>query len=254
MDNLKKYNRFFAFGCSMTAYHWPTWADAIACEIPESYNYGKSGGGNMFIACQVSEANIRHKFTKDDLVMIMWSGVSREDRYIKNSWLTPGNIYTQNYYNQDFIDKFADSKGFMVRDLNMIALTKGLLESTGTTYHMLSMAPLVHLQSADTEEITGVDELLEMYAPILNSILPDILTAELNGRWPQHPIRNPVPGGQTADYHPSPRNHFDYLNKLFPKLQWSSSTLNFITHHQKIVEDARLISDLVYATPLPKRV
>ena len=63
---LENYKRFFAFGCSLTRYHWPTWADIIAREIPESYNYGQSGAGNLFISNQVVEANVRHKFNDTD--------------------------------------------------------------------------------------------------------------------------------------------------------------------------------------------
>ena len=101
MIDFKKYKRFFAFGCSMTSYGWPTWADIIAQEIPEYYNYAQSGGGNLFISCQVTEASLRHKFTDTDLVMVMWSSVAREDRHVNGNWLTPGNIYTQNYYDDN---------------------------------------------------------------------------------------------------------------------------------------------------------
>ena len=47
--DIKKYKRFFAFGCSFTRYEWITWADIIAYHIKESYNYGRSGGGNSYI-------------------------------------------------------------------------------------------------------------------------------------------------------------------------------------------------------------
>lgn len=254
MINFSKYRRFFAFGCSMTSYHWPTWADIIAQEIPESYNYGQAGGGNLFISCQVTEANLRHKFTEDDLVIVMWSGVSREDRYVNNRWLTPGNIYTQNYYDQKFIDQFIDSKGLLLRDLNLITMCKHQLDNIGVSYFMLNMAPFIHLQSASKKEMTDVEELLELYAPILNDMTPDLLSTELGGVWPQHPIRNPIPGGQTADYHPSPKQHFGYLNKIFPGIKWKQATLDYIDHHQAIVENARVLTDLVHQSPVPKRI
>ena len=89
--DFKKYKRFFAFGCSFTSYMWPTWADLISMEIPNSYNYGKPGGGNVFIFQQFVEANVRYKFNQDDLVILCWTNVAREDRYV-HKWLSPGNM------------------------------------------------------------------------------------------------------------------------------------------------------------------
>lgn len=238
----------------MTSYHWPTWADIISQEIPECYNYGQAGGGNLFISCQLTEANLRHKFSETDLVIVMWSGVSREDRYVNNRWLTPGNIYSQNYYNKEFVDTFIDSKGLLLRDLNLITMSKYMLDAIKANYFMLNMAPIVHLQGASQREITEVEELLALYSPILNDMTPDLLSIELGGVWPQHPIRNPVPGGQTADYHPSPKQHLGYLSKVFPGVRWSPKTIEFVHHHQQIVENARTLTDLVFQSPVPKRI
>lgn len=241
--DLRKYKRFFAFGCSMTAYGWPTWADIIGNEIPVYRNYAQSGGGNLFIACQVTEAHMRHEFNNDDLVMVMWSSISREDRYIKGSWLTPGNIYTQNFYDDNFIKKFSDELGYLIRDVNLITLTKKLLESTGVNYYFLNMSPF-DVKCKDLREETKLGKIKEFYKETFDSILPDIFTLECKGRWPQHPISNPVPGGQTADYHPSPKQHFGYINKLFPEICWSESTINFVNTSQTEMEKIRFFSEM----------
>lgn len=252
MKDLKKYKRFFAFGCSMTAYWWPTWADIIAKEIPESYNFGQSGGGNLFISCQVAEANLKYKFNQDDLVMIMWSGVSREDRYVDKQWLTPGNIYTQGYYDAKFVDKFVDPRGQLIRDLSLITMCKGMLDSLDITYHMLNMAPFVHLQSAKDNNIDNVYDVLKQFTLTTAAINTDIYTLELDCQWPQHPISKP--GGQTADYHPSPRQHFSYINKLFPEIEWSDGTRKFVAEHESIVMKARTFDDLPFRPAMPVRL
>ena len=252
MKDLKKYKRFFAFGCSMTAYWWPTWADIIAKEIPESYNFGQSGGGNLFISCQVSEANLKYKFNKDDLVMVMWSGVSREDRYVDKHWLTPGNIYTQGYYDAKFVDKFVDPRGQLIRDLSLITMCKGMLDSLDATYHMLNMAPFVHLQSAKDKNISDVYDVLKQFSSTTAAVNTDIYTLELDCQWPQHPISKP--GGQTADYHPSPRQHFGYINKLFPEIEWSDSTRKFVAEQEAIVIKARTFDDLPFRPVIPARL
>lgn len=246
MIDFKKYKRFFAFGCSMTSYGWPTWADIIAQEIPESYNYAQSGGGNLFISCQVTEAALRHKFTDTDLVMIMWSSIFREDRYVKERWLTPGNIYTQNYYSDEFVNEFSDELGYLLRDINLITLTKNLLENTSSDFYMLNMSPLTIKPTNNSIE-NKYNWIREIYHPTFKSILPDILTLELNGTWPQHPITNA--GHQTADYHPSPIQHFGYLNKLFPELSWSPNTLQYVKEEQEKMEKYRHFSELTFKIP-----
>lgn len=230
----------------MTSYGWPTWADIISQEIPESYNYAQSGGGNLFISCQVTEASLRHKFTDTDLVMIMWSSISREDRYIHGNWLTPGNIYTQNIYDEKFVKSFSDDLGYLLRDINLITLTKSLLEQLSIDYYMLNMSPLT-LISADLTSSNKFYQIKEIYKETFESILPDILTLELNGTWPQHPIVKE--GHQSADYHPSPIQHFNYLNKLFPTIQWSEQTLEFVNREQKRMESFRNFDELVFKIP-----
>ena len=244
MIDFKKYKRFFAFGCSMTLYGWPTWANIIAQEIPEFHNYGQSGGGNLFISCQITEASLRYRFNDTDLIMIMWSGVSREDRYINNNWLTPGNIYTQDYYDNKFVHKYADPTGYLLRDLNLITLASTLLENLNVDHYMLNMAPFDHLQSTSKKMDQNVKQILDLYKPTLDKLLPDILTFELNGTWPQHPIRKE--GGQTADYHPSPIQYFNYLKKLFPDYCWSNNTIEFVQHEQTKMEKVRNFDDLKF--------
>lgn len=90
-------------------------------------------------------------------------------------------------------------------------------------------------------------DIKKMYSETFNSILPDILSLELQGTWPQHPVSKK--GGQSADYHPSPIQHFGYLKKLFPEAQWSSNTLEFIKNEQAQMEKLRNFDDMVFKKP-----
>ncbi len=248
MIDFKKYKRFFAFGCSMTSYGWPTWADIIAQEISESYNYAQSGGGNLFIASQIAEANTRHKFNETDLVMVMWSSIAREDRWLNGKWLTPGNIYTQDFYNQKFIEEFVDNKGMLIRDMAIITMCKGMLDNLKIDYHMMSMAPFIYMQfSSPNQKFDNGEDVLEFYKDTINAIKPDILTVECNGKWPQHPIKKN--GGQSADYHPSPRQHFNYLNKIFADIQWSKQTLKYVKKSQAHMESLRDFDEMIFKLP-----
>ena len=230
----------------MTSYYWPTWADIIAQEIPESYNYGQSGGGNLFIASQVAEANQRFKFNKDDLVIIMWSSISLEDRYRHGAWITPGNIYTQSYFDEKFVQEWADSRGYLIRDLAVITMCKGMLDSLEIDYHMLNMAPFVDIQFSKPNQSfnDGVD-VLNFYAETLAAIGPDLLTVACNGHWPQHPIRHES-GGQTADYHPSTEMHYRYLNEIFRGTQFKSETVEFVKKFETTIKQAQYLGEFKY--------
>ena len=254
MIDFKKYKRFFAFGCSMTRYHWPTWADIIGHEIPEYYNYGKSGGGNIFIASQLAEAKLRYKFNADDLVIAMWSTVTREDRYVNGSWETPGNIYSQGFYDQEFLKKYVDSRGQLIRDLSAITMTAGLLSSTDSDYHMLNMSPITVSPSPYLEGEQQYDDVLNLFKPTIDKLLPDLLSTGCNGEWKMLPIRHNVPGGQSADYHPSPKVHFNYLTKVFPNTIWSQSTIDSVEHHNTIVLGASILDNLTYQAEWPARL
>ena len=94
-----KYKRLFAFGCSFTQHIYPTWADVIYRSMSpdvEFFNFGKSGGGNIFIANRLTEANRKYKFNETDLIIVMWTTYCRFDFYkSEEGWVTSGNIYSQ---------------------------------------------------------------------------------------------------------------------------------------------------------------
>ena len=99
--------RVFAFGCSVTSYRWPTWADIIGKSYKnkgyEYYNFANSGSGNEYILNSLYLTDTKFKLTPDDIIIIMWSSWNREDRYIVNynwtpeirgQWTKEGNILT----------------------------------------------------------------------------------------------------------------------------------------------------------------
>lgn len=132
VDNIdvKKYKRFFSFGCSFTQYIWPTWADLIGREIPYYENWGKLGCGNQYIMNSVVECDIKHKFTETDLVIIMWTSTAREDRYIDGKWIgTPSNQFHERF-GKEWTSKYGfDERPFMIRDYAFIDATQNFLRS-----------------------------------------------------------------------------------------------------------------------------
>jgi len=231
--DFKKYKRFFSFGCSFTQYHWPTWANIISKEIDESYNYGRTGAGNFFIYQSLIEAILKHKINKDDLVMVMFSNVTREDRFVKkDGWITPGNLYFQNEYDEKFLKKYLCDHGYLMRDLNLVSGCKFSLDSIGCDYKLMSMVPFDSKQS-DGSKMSNIDYLLKFYNDILTTLEPNVLDTVFDGDWN---TRSPRPTYQVhwqkqdyVDNHPTPNEHLEYLQKIMPNAVFSKETLDFVT-------------------------
>ena len=226
--DLSSYKRLFTFGCSFTGYIWPTWADILHKEMPNAthYNYGRSGAGQLFITCMLTEANQRHNFDKDDLIIVQWSTFFREDRYIKNWWHTPGNIFTQNMYDEKFIRKFTDLRGYIIRDLSLITMSKHMLQALPSDSVMLTSIPITS-ELSNIEPETKIDDVLELYrdtidcmqTPMTEALRPDgnntIFPWSTNIGY--YDLDNGEPNKLFMDYHPGPILYHEYLKKLnFP--------------------------------------
>jgi len=218
--DFKKYKRFFAFGCSFTGYIWPTWADILSKQMPDAefYNLGFCGGGNLFISNRVAEANQRFKFCDNDLVVIMWSTFCREDRYLNNYWKCPGNIFSQGIYNNEFVEKFADTKGYLIKDLGLIELTHGYITSSTCDFYMLNSVDYTY----QNENLSDIATIFNVYNSVIARQYPSLLELEMQGSWENghHYFDDSQPKYDeiTHDYHPNPLRYFNYLEKLGLKL------------------------------------
>lgn len=217
MHNLdfKKYKRVFAFGCSFTCYQYPTWANLIqkACVNAEFYNFGRSGGGNLFISSRIVEADRKFKFESNDLIIVMWSTFCREDRFVNEKWLIPGNIFTQGEYDDKFVSKYADPKGYLIRDLPLIDLSTNYIKNLSSDSILLTSVPFDHQQD---EKDTQIKNILNTYSSLIESFPKSIFEIEMNNQWSQEisfyfdfDIKN-----KTIEYHPHTLNYLNYLIKI----------------------------------------
>ena len=241
MIKFENYDRLFTFGCSMTRYRWPTWANLLGQEIPIHYNMAKSGGGNLYISNSVVEANKRYNFNKRDLVVIMWSSTNREDRYKNGNWETAGNIWTQGVHSAEWVSKWADERFYLIRDLALMELTQQYLEHIGIDHHILSMGPIPEQEVTNRKGKGMFDDIKTLYKDTLSKIRPDICTTVYNGVWPQTPIQG---YGQTADYHPTPLGHLKYLAKIFPGMPITEKMRAMADEYEKIVLKCKHLDDL----------
>jgi hypothetical protein len=229
------YKRFFAFGCSFTQYHWATWADLIHFSYPdvEYYNLGLSGGGNNFILNRVMQADETYNFTKEDLVIVQWTNVAREDRWVINKdgnghWTGTGNIYNCDLFDDNYIQKYTCPEGFLLRDLAAIKAVQTLLKYKQCTYYQLSMVPITQwnqYKSNSSNNNTVINNLLHRYSNTLSVIRPDYFTVIFNRDWrsrTNRPLMAHTPKDNKyvphEDLHPTPTEHCMYLKSVLPEI------------------------------------
>ena len=192
--------RIFAFGCSLTQYFYPTWADILIHQYRnrgwEGSNWARSGAGNNYINMRLWEANTIHKFNQDDIILLQWSSMFREDRYhMGKGWWTPGNFsnltqgghaFMLNNYYYDSPWVWADMMHCVMRDCAMISATHKALETIGCKVYSTSFrdpfegwedqSPNFNLRNKKLE-LEDVRAVLEMYRDDIKTTCPPILNS-----------------------------------------------------------------------------
>jgi hypothetical protein len=222
--------RLFTFGCSFTQYwRWPTWADAIGQEYDFFENWGICGGGNAQIFYNLMECHQRHRITPDDTVMIMWTNTSREDRYVKDKWIEGGNVYWSagGMLPADYVIKFSCERGYLIRDLAVISATKQLLEKWHCRHRFFCMVPLIQTNHENNlgEDPQGQSDLSDvhvLYRDVFADIAPSVYEIVFGNNWFSGPGIPDSFDPSRRDFHPTPLEHLEYLDKVAPDISLSS--------------------------------
>jgi hypothetical protein len=227
---MKKYNRLFTFGCSFTNYHWPTWANILAYELNVPlYNYGLTGAGNQYIFNMLMQADGFYNFTNDDLITICWTNVSREDRYKNDNWVCSGNIYTQQKINKDFVDQWADSVFYALRDFASIKASIEFLNKKNCDYFMFKMADFSFVdQWSNISVPKKYNDLLEFYNPYLSQVHKSFYEVlwknDISNKWRQERL---IVGAHYQDGHPLVSEHLEYLQNVL-SYNFSEATIELV--------------------------
>lgn len=214
----KQPKRLFTFGCSFTGHTWPTWANILAYElgIPH-YNYGQGGAGNQFIFNMLMQADSYYHFNVDDLVMITWTNVAREDRYISNKgWITPGNIYTQDIYNKDYVNTWADDRGYAIRDFAAIKAAWEMLLNRGCQFHFMKMIDFCRPSDYEFNSIKDFGLVENLYVEYLLKIEKSFFEILWNNNleYKFESEKRDI-DKRYRNGHPTVKEHFEYLEKIF---------------------------------------
>jgi hypothetical protein len=102
---IQEMSKLYAFGCSYTNFKYPTYFDFLSPYFNESFNFGKPGCGNRAIFNTV--VNHIDEIKKNDVVIVQWSSLLREDRiFYNNKWDAGGIITNTMNYNEEWIKKY----------------------------------------------------------------------------------------------------------------------------------------------------
>jgi hypothetical protein len=209
-----KYNRFFSFGCSFTKYKWPTWADILGKSFQEYHNFGEGGAGNFYIFLHIMKAINDYQINNDDLVIVEWSGLTREDRFIKGKWNLSGNVYGyhNNALGKNFVENIFDPEHCLIRDYTLIAAAYELLEKTKCKFLFTSMMSLEEFEKPWTSKLVKIKEIeknkwVKSFDRYLKHFLPSFKEALYNNDWTSIPRLH-------HNFHPTPLQHLEFIKKV----------------------------------------
>lgn len=226
--------RIFAFGCSMTEYGWPTWADAVGHTLHlngyEYYNFGSAGSGNYYILASMIKANHDFKFTDTDIIMVLWSSWNREDRYLPGKfympWTNQGNVLNGQIYDDQFIQRYWSLEHDIIKNITCISAARAMFniswEGSIPAY----------------ENTTGIRVETD---PLLNALAQQhhenpMPVSDINSVEPNSSIYNRL----HLDGHPSPAEHLKYVERyITPKLgiRIHPDTVDMLMKFDKIITE-----------------
>jgi len=222
-----KFRRLRVFGCSLTQWRYPTWADILAQDVPhcDYYNLAWQGAGHQFLHAQYSQWTKRIPLDEQDLVVIQWPSFYREDRYVAHSakhrpWITPGNIYTQNEYPHELLE-VSSRRGFAIRDMaiqDMIIRDLIRSQATALCFNAIDLDLQDAYSGFSDKNATDYTDILEMYSDTMSYNAPhDMLRGLSDDK--ENPEWNTgytyTDGDQeTHDYHPTVAEHSRFLTDI----------------------------------------
>jgi len=222
-----KPTRLFTFGCSFTNYIWPTWANILAYELNcPLYNYGRGGAGNQYIFNVLMQADNYFKFNENDLVIVCWTNISREDRYFNGQWHSPGNIYTQTTYDSNFIKKYADETNHALRDLAVIKASYEFLKSKNLQFHFLKILDFQQVCQWNTKIGEVDNRLYQQYKKYLDFVKPSFYDILWDGKVRRRQELDKIEiDARYENGHPLPYEHLKYLQTVFDEQKFLDNTI-----------------------------
>lgn len=235
----RKHNRFFAFGCSMTSFAWPSWADLIAFHNNADvyFNCGSPGVGNRTILQMVHEADGICNFRPGDTVLVMLTSPWRNDTFVRGEWQPRGSVYNDafgDHYTPDWHSKFwSVEMGIMNTWLAAKSIYE-LLTIRNVNFKILPALPYKIEEpseyfSGDTSEVdlsfyqTGLEKYLDIHYTLWDFAHNNELYKIEDRYW--------FDDMQCRDVHPTIIQHADYVEKYLPEFYNDNLRQGALTAH-----------------------
>lgn len=215
----KKPERLFVFGCSMTRYLWITWADIIAKDLDcEFFNFANSGNSNDLIFNSLMQADSYFKFNENDLVIICWTGITRESRFFNGKWIRYTRAYPDNEGMRKFENEWFDNNNSLLKSLAYQKAATDLLEYRNCQSHQMSMVGF-EIEGEVWNPISNLDidsRITSLYINYLNKLLPSIYSVLYNFDYDlkEKQSKKDV-HSMFTDLHPLPYEFMNYLQSIF---------------------------------------
>ena len=229
-------SRLFTFGCSYTLWPWPTWADIVAHELKlEHHNWALPGLGNVGIASRMLECDLTHKFNDDDIILVVWSSWTREDRFnVKKSfsdgWSRLGDVHHS--YDKDFIhDHWSLSNDLIKNSTSIIQSNRVFDIKFNGHIQTLLINGYEYSNLGFTESETNLAKFYEPYVPNDGIYDNEVYTCKYK---------------ELNENHPDVLSHLNYtLEYIMPKLNLTMSP-DTINHFTKMDQDIENFSRITH--------
>lgn len=164
--------RLFTFGCSMTSYYYPTWADILGQSFSSFQNWGRPGAGNNYILNAINRCHLQNKFDESDTVIVLWTGLARIDYYQINEW---SHLHNQYYDLTDKTLPISCPDGYQWLSFAWMSSVQHMLDHLKVKYKMLTWQPI----DTDTDPY-------RLYQPVLEKIVTAPMMIN-HTPYPRHP-------------------------------------------------------------------
>jgi len=226
------YKRFFAFGCSFTNYWYPTWADIIAHDLDiEFYNYAAQGIGNVAMHTLMLEADLTHKFNQDDLIIVCWSGWSREDKFLELGWRHGrGNVLSDVFYDKNYILNHWSYENDLIKNYTAIISANRMFNITTqcsmTPFEVYEESGYAKKKENEVLNNSTAKYIKQLYGKYLPNIGGRIFSS--NGR-----MKNAY---KVNDPHPDILGHLSMVERLYKDLDLtlSKNTINDVEKYHRL--------------------
>lgn len=193
-------SRLITSGCSYTQYCWPTWADYLGHYYDTHLQLGQAGQDCTRIARGIIDSNV----TKEDTVVICWTGFDRFNYLQNQQWNGMGSVLGQ----KDFFTKYYSPVERFATMIDAMTLLDLHSRAVGyQTYHFSAFPWLL----GEIEKYPHPDNIaLSQRRPLSNLYMDnDLETFKINNLniRIKHQYNN-------DDDHPTPLCHWNWLKQV----------------------------------------